>query len=321
MKVEYNNKNKNDAASLIFKELYEVSSLSDTGEYVDGKVKKEQIKVVLYSHFYQYKTEENDTWGILTSKNIDKVESIEEFYNKIISELVALNMIESYGIFSADGYKLTLLGFKYNLKLASSNSSINLFIESEAAISAEISYLKTIKIPESKTKTLIKDLLEIIYLYKNNYNKKIQIHELIMRYLSSIEDELSKYSNLYDVEESKLYDKNSLQEIKKIIENEVYSSFRRDLIFYDNFSSGLIDITPSGIKYLLGDKITIENEEKLSGLNKEISIIHISDLHFGSSINDGIDNKDNLKGVEGLKVPLFNNFKKNLMIIYHKIHF
>ncbi|AWB29592.1 metallophosphoesterase [Clostridium botulinum] len=74
---------------------------------------------------------------------------------------------------------------------------------------------------------------------------------------------------------------------------------------YDEYE---LVIGEEGAKKLLDD--SVYNLEY-----KEISIIHISDLHFGSSYNTGIDNKAGLSGINNMKPDLFNQFCKKVRTI------
>lgn len=57
------------------------------------------------------------------------------------------------------------------------------------------------------------------------------------------------------------------------------------------------------------------DDSKHNSEYKEISIIHISDLHFGSNYNTGNDNKAGLSGINNMKPDLFNQFCKKANII------
>lgn len=59
--------NYNKATKVIFERLYEISKLRD-GETIEGRIKHADLKLYIYSHFFDYNPTENQDWGKLQYK-------------------------------------------------------------------------------------------------------------------------------------------------------------------------------------------------------------------------------------------------------------
>lgn len=168
--------------------------------------------------------------------------------------------------------------------------------------------MKKIKL-QSDRDTLKHDLLKEINTFNNLFNRKIHLGELQMRFLSALDSDVKKYSSVYELEKSNIYDEQSISLITNTIEEVITECYRDDLV---NLNQRFITLTKIGEKYINPEdnaevKRNIEQEKTKSYLTTQV--IHISDLHFGSSENVNVDNKDNLESVSKFKDSNFDNFK------------
>ncbi|QDR82967.1 metallophosphoesterase family protein [Sporomusa termitida] len=332
--IDYNVTNLNQAVKIMLSHIYVESGLSDNGTLVYGEAEGAGIRIDLLNFFFSYKfsEEDEDTWGNIIHKvKIDEYEAIEALYHYLVSGLEKKGLIcRVHDVFKKDlDIKLTLDGYKYWTKLVQKKQKVEIFSDSKITNTNEEIAVETFQIPkvelcipnEDEEKIRI-NILEILYDYKNQFEKKMYFEELSLRFFSQYNSDLSQYK--YWSEVKSLFDKETISTAKSYVEARVIQCFRENLLYYDFRNFTAVEITKEGIKYLKkskgdiasSDKVTVDEEQIERGNSERIKIIHISDLHFGSLENDGLDNKDKSKDVLKVKQPAFEAFSRILPTIY-----
>lgn len=300
----------NVATQMVFDKLFQVSVLSDDGQSVNGRISIHSIKLALFSHFEGYEQSEEDTWGnIITKVNAEKYTLMESFVNKLSDVLISQGLISQY-FFKYDGcFSFTEAGYKRYL---ATRQKIVPFIafrskqtdEQENSISLPMTK-PIVDIPAEEKEKIRENILKITYDYKKVFDKKANYDEIALRYLGQYCADLNRCYSLHSAEKD--FD---LSAVKSIVKSAIYTLYRENLIYYDPYRSSLIEITQEGIRQLVGDA-KLQGSESVKPKVDTIRLVHISDLHFGSSFNDNTDNKDKI-AIPGIKQTPFNSFQDNL---------
>jgi predicted MPP superfamily phosphohydrolase len=306
-------KNLNDATQVVLEALFTNSKLSESGGSVKGQIEPDEIFLLLIKLFYPKIKSENKTWGsLMQDGHIENCEIIEDFALNLISALEGKGIIKrEYSWLNT--CEFTLTGYKSFLKSKTKNEKHIVFFEDKAEIKRDPNQTisKVVEI-SSETESVKLDLLKEINTFNNLFKRKISLGELEIRYLSSIYPEVKKFSSTYELMKSKKYETKSIESASDKIEDIITECFRDDLV---NLNQGYLNLTKIGEKFLnIEDaeeiKKTIEQEKTKQYLSTQI--IHISDLHFGSSENTNVDNKEKLESVSKFKNSNFNIFKNTI---------
>ena len=308
--IEHTIENLNKASQIILKALFEKSELSESGGSVKGFIHPDEMFLLLINLFYpEVKTEEKSWGDLMQGGYIENCENVEKFTESLVSLLVGEGIIRREYSWS-DISEYTMKGYKTFLKSKTKGDDLIIFTESteENDDIKNVSVSKKIKL-QSDRETLKQDLLNEIDTFNNLFKRKIHLGELFMRFLSTLDSDIKKYSSIYELEKSNIYEEESINNVTNIIEEVITECYRDDLV---NLNQRYISLTKIGEKFLHSEdnaevRKTIEEEKVKSYLTTQI--IHISDLHFGSSENIHVDNKDKLESVTKFKDSNFDSFK------------
>lgn len=173
------------------------------------------------------------------------------------------------------------------------------------------------KIPSDKLINLRRDILQVIKRYSIDLDKDtVRRGDLEIIYLSAFYPEIIDRKSLYEIESSGEYDSQSVKDITDLIFRELLACARLSLIIYDFKYTENIKITKYGIKYLVEEATGNSDALAPDIIEKEMSydtttLIHISDLHFGTLKNDGVDLKEQIDTPE-LGQNIFMRFAKTI---------
>ena len=133
---------------------------------------------------------------------------------------------------------------------------------------------------------------KIIITYESLANSNIK-SEVLYGFKGVIEEEIG---------DKKIMDISTKKDIQQWLEK---NKIEIDLEYYWGNSRNLIKEE----KALMYEKETNQliNNEIVESL-KKLKIAHISDLHFGTEHNEGVDNKDKVSNVDNITSNLFDNF-------------
>lgn len=294
----FTNGNCNKATKVIFERLFEISILKD-GETIEGRIKHADLKLDLYSEFCGHTPTQN--WGEIAIQDILNFQKIEKSYEYIIKHLRDLSFVfwspysyESYLRFTKTGY------IEFSLLKAKGEDPKYFYEQVGSDILVEkivIEKVKTeLKIP--KGDELEKIILQKVYEYESMYSLSIVFNELAFRVINLLNPTIEQFNSLYEIESSEEY--SNYDEVKGLINNTVLKLFRRDLLYYDVRLTTKINLTKRGRTFLSEGIIVIKDEENMPSL-KTITLLHITDLHFGSLEDAGVDNKDKMEDISGIK--------------------
>jgi DNA repair exonuclease SbcCD nuclease subunit len=288
--------NFNKATEIIFKNLHKVSSL-ENGIWVKGKIHESVLKMALYSEFFKYTPNKGEDWGKIADKDIEKFLAIEKFFQHVINKLEDLNLVERdwYDIkFTKKGYLEFCIMNQKGETPSYFQEENNMSQEDEKTDEPPTNLLKL----ELDEEHLEKIILEKIYEYEIIFRKKIPEKELMIRVIQNNNPNTIKFNSIHDLEKSKLFD--NVSKVKQSIRDTLFRLFRENLIEYDYQFSTNISLTRYGRTYLSEGKNTYKEEIKRPNL--EVStIIHITDLHFGSFENTGVDNKEGMSNISAIE--------------------
>jgi predicted MPP superfamily phosphohydrolase len=290
--------NFNKGTKLIFEKLYEISKLKD-GETIEGSIKHADLKLSLYSEFYNYKPIQSQDWGEIAIQDIINFTDIEILYKYITEHLKSLSLVgnnfiyNQYLEFKKKGY------IDFSL-LKAQGENPNYFKTTEPKTIEE-----KVDVEEEKVElTILEDdelekiILQKVYEYESTYNKPIFFYELAFRVINFLNPGIERFDSIYDIDRSKEY--RNFTEVEGLLKNTVLKLYRRDLLYYDVRFTSSINLTNRGRTFLSEGIIVIKEEEKIPSL-KTIKLLHITDLHFGSLEDAGVDNKDKMEDTSGIK--------------------
>lgn len=266
--------NFNEATRIIFDRLYETSKLID-GDAIEGRIKHSDLKLFLYSEFFGFSLNDNQNWGEIAKQDIINFNEIEKFYKQIIEHLKKLSLVSNDFWnksleFSKEGY------IEFSLRKAHGESP-NYFKQKEP-----------ITLEEDELEKII---LQKVYEYESMYNIPIFYNELAFRVINFLNPGFERFDSIHDNEIEKVY--SNSPEIQRLLKSSVLKLYRRDLLFFNVRSSSKIKLTKRGRTFLSEGIVVINEEEKLPSL-KTVKLLHITDLHFGSLEDAGVDNKDRM---------------------------
>lgn len=296
--------NLNKATKLVFDRLYDISKLID-GDTIKGMITHADLKLFLYSEFYGYSPPKNQNWGEIATQDIINFTEIEKLYEHIIDHLENLYLVNR--IYWEKSLRFNKKGYiEFSLQKAhgenphyftqkDTNTLEKKVIPEEAKAELEI----------TKDDELEKIILQKVYEYESMYNTPIFYNELAFRVINFLNPCFERFDSIHDTEVEKEY--SNFPEIQRSLKNSVLKLYRRDLLFFDVRSSGKIKLTKRGRTYLSEGIIVISEEEKLPSL-KTVKLLHITDLHFGSLEDAGVDNKDRMDDTTGIKQANVQSF-------------
>lgn len=300
--------NYNKATKVIFERLYEISKLKD-GETIEGRIKHADLKLYIYSDFFDYNPTEIKDWGEIAIQDIKNFNDIEKFYKYIIEHLTKLYIVRNnylysnYLEFRKDGY------IEFSL-LKEQGENPNYFkpVEELTTLEEKVDMEEVkaeLKLPEYDE--LEKTILQKVYEYESTYNKSIVYNELAFRVINFFNPGIEQFNSIYDIKRSREY--SNFTEVEGLLKNTVLKLYRQLLLYYDERFTDKINLTTKGMTFLSEGRIVIEEEEKIPSV-KIIKLLHITDLHFGSLEDAGVDNKDGMEDTSGIKqanAPSFLN--------------
>jgi predicted MPP superfamily phosphohydrolase len=307
--------NFNKATEIIFELISKVTKLKG-GSVIEGSQKESYLKMSIYLDLIGGPFKKEDDWGEVAVSDISNFEIIEEFFGRLIQYLKKLDLLKNEYTFS-DDLQFTKNGYISFLKIIQNNDQYDFFKSELSASEDEVfgevneetkDFDEKLDIDVLKIESII---LEKIYKYESIFSKKIHFSELFFRVLLEFNPGLNIYDTSHEVQQCKKF--TNFEDVKELVRNNIYTLFRRDLIYYDDKLSNFINITKQGKKFL--SEGTYEEEIKKPEL-KTTTFIHLTDLHFGSFEDTGVDNKDKLEDISGLKIP---NTKFFLQAIKHEI--
>ncbi|MBG9749811.1 metallophosphoesterase family protein [Bacillus thuringiensis] len=297
--------NFNKATKIIFERLFEITKLKD-GEDIEGRIKHADLKLSLYSEFFSYTPTENQDWGEIAIQDIINFNDIEEFYKHTIKHLTSLSLVrnnflyDKYLEFRKTGY------IEFNL-LKAQGESPNYFKTVESKTHEEKAFTEDVKVELKilEDEELGKIILQKVYEYESTYNIPILYNELAFRVINFLNPDIERFNSIQEIDYSKEY--SNFREVKGVLKNTVLKLHRRDLLYYDEKWTSKINLTKIGRTFLSEGRIVIEEEKKIPSL-KTIQFLHITDLHFGSLEDAGVDNKDKMSDTSGIKLANKQSF-------------
>ncbi|MDZ4567251.1 metallophosphoesterase family protein [Bacillus cereus] len=299
--------NLSKAANILFGKLLAVSKLNLEGTSVNGQVPAAEIKLELYCNFFEIECESHYTWGnLVESVPVDNYKELEGFFNHLVQMLKDAQLLGVDVPIFGNGdtrVKFTKKGYLLYLGLTQKSECFKLDFNDGEESQGESEELQSVSL-DLEDLFLRNKLLQEIYDFKTHFDKKINAQELIVRIIQEFNPSTKQYKFYSDMERSKKY--TGLEDVKERIEKCLFSMFRENLIEYDYSYTGLVTITKYGVSVLTGSQeITAHVEPEL----KVNTIIHITDLHFGSFENTGVDNKEGIKDISDLQIQNDRMFK------------
>jgi len=309
--------NQNNAANIILDKLSIENRLNSEGYGVEGPIKYASLKMLLFEKFFNYKFKKGQSWGnLINDVKVSEYRFIEKIFDKIIEKLSSENIIrvkENYSIRDNDVI-FTRSGYLNYMELKESSKRFEFLEERIEDETSKKEVEKSAKVMEFEVDdvTLKKEILQITYDSKRILTKDLFEFEVKMRILQKYSTEARNYNELEFLKREKFigFD-DAVNQIKKII----WELYRMNQINYDN--SGYyskISITSLGIAALTTEVSPLNNVEIAPKLT-ETTIIHITDLHFGSSEVTNVDNKAGLDDISDIAMPNFHIFNKAIQAI------
>ena len=251
-------------------------------------------------------------WAFLyTSTGVNSYEkflAMEEFYEYVINKLKDLGLVRrvkmDYFLDLEDSVSFTKKGY-LDCCIMNQKGYTPSYFKEETEMFQEDEKPSNLSKLELDEKCLDKIILEKIYEYETIFQKKISEDELIIRIIQSYNPDTIKFNSIYDIGRSNLFD--NFSDVIESIRDTLFMLFRKNLIEYDYRRTTNISLTKYGKMYLSEGKLT--SEEEIKRPNLEVStLIHITDLHFGSFENNGVDNKEGMENISGIEQDNINAF-------------